>query len=466
MMRTSLFANGDATASRSARREERLAAARKNFLTRYGPGEVHVLRIPARINILGEHVDYVSYLPTASLPFGSREHEMLMLYRPSGDRSIRGASAHVGFAPFSFDLEPSPVAEDWIHFVFDRPAPAPHWSNYCRGAALFAQWKYGKGIGQGIEFLLDSTIPPAGGSSSSSAIVVLAGAAIRLANGISLDPAALARESAQAEWFLGTRGGALDHTAICLSREGQILLMDHARQTTEWIPFPADSYRWVTFFSHVADKGRAVMLEYNERAAVSRLVIPALLARLPSQSSMEERIESLPERLSLADFAQLSPQTMAECRSVFPALLEDRWTRPLAIRDRARHHLGESQRVAQAVARLRSLGESGTPDLVDSVISVLGGLLEATHESLRTLYQVSNSEVEALVEVIGGGTESLGCRLMGGGFGGNVLVLCRAADVDALVERVEQGYYAPRQRSAEREGAVMISTPGDGISRL
>jgi galactokinase len=100
------------------------------------------------------------------------------------------------------------------------------------------------------------------------------------------------------------------------------------------------------------------------------------------------------------------------------------------------------------------------------VISVLGGLLEATHESLRTLYQVSNSEVEALVEVIGGGTESLGCRLMGGGFGGNVLVLCRAADVDALVERVEQGYYAPRQRSAEREGAVMISTPGDGISRL
>ena len=466
MMLSPSSANVRAAGSQSARREERLAAARANFLTRYGPGEVHVLRIPARINILGEHVDYVSYLPTASLPFGSQEHEMLMLYRPSGDRSIRGASGHAGFEPFTFDLEPSLVAEDWVQFVFDRPAPAPHWSNYSRGAALFALWKYGKEVGQGIEFLLDSTIPPAGGSSSSSAIVVLAGAALRLANGITFDPAALARESAQAEWFLGTRGGALDHTAICLSREGQILLMDHARQTTELLPFPADGYRWVTFFSHVADKGRAVMLEYNERAAVSRLMIPALLAQLPGESPIEERIESLPESLSLADFARLSQRTMAECRSVFPALVEDRWTRPLAVRDRARHHLGESQRVAQAVARLRSLGASGTPDQVDSVVSMLGGLLTATHESLRTLYQVSNPEVEALIEAIGGGAESLGARLMGGGFGGNVLVLCRAANVDSLVERVEQGYYAPRHRVARREGAVMISTPGEGISRL
>ncbi len=466
MMISPSTANGHAPGSQSARREQRLATARAAFLARYGPGEVRVLRVPARINILGEHVDYVSYLPTASLPFGSREHEMLMLYRPSGERSIRGASGHAGFEPFRFDLEPTPPDEDWVEFVFDRPAPTPHWSNYIRGAALFAQWKYGSAIGQGIDFLLDSTIPPAGGSSSSSAIVVLAGAALRLVNGISFNPATLARESAQAEWFLGTRGGALDHTAICLSREGQVLLMDHARLTTELLPFPIDNYRWVTFFSHVAEKGRAVMLEYNERAAVSRLVIPALLAQQPAEAPVEERIDSLPETLSLADFARLSPEAMVECQSAFPSLVEDRSTRPLKVRDRARHHLGEARRVAEAVARLRSLGESGTPDQVDSMISVLGGLLGATHASLRTLYQVSNAEVEALVEAIGTGPESLGCRLMGGGFGGNVLALCRAADVDALVERVERGYYAPRERHAQREGAVMVSTPGDGISPL
>ena len=37
------------------------------FFEQYGDGDVSLLRAPARINILGEHIDYVSYLPTASL---------------------------------------------------------------------------------------------------------------------------------------------------------------------------------------------------------------------------------------------------------------------------------------------------------------------------------------------------------------------------------------------------------------
>jgi galactokinase len=443
-----------------------LAAARASFLALYGPGEVEVMRTPARINILGEHVDYVSYLPTASLPFGSQEHEMLMLFRPSGNRSIRGASRHSGFAPFRFELEPFPPTEDWVDFVFHRPAPAPHWSNYSRGATLFAQWRYGGEIGQGIDFLLDSTIPPAGGSSSSSTIVVLAGAALRSVNGVAFDSATLARESAQAEWFLGTRGGALDHTAICLARGGQVLLMDHGQSSVELIPLPVNHYRWVTFFSHVAEKGRAVMLEYNERAAVSRLLIPALLREQPPGLTIEERIDALPECHSLEALSQLFPQMMIDCQSAFPALIQDRWTHPLKIRDRARHHLGEAQRVRQAVAILRSLRSSPSRHEADAAMSHLGALLEATHESLRHLYQVSNPEVEALVETIGQGPESLGCRLMGGGFGGNVLVLCQEADVDALVERVERGYYAPRGRTARQEGAIMVSTPGEGLSLL
>ena len=52
----------------------RLSSLCASFLEHYGDGPVRLLRAPARINILGEHVDYVSYLPTCSLPFGSREH--------------------------------------------------------------------------------------------------------------------------------------------------------------------------------------------------------------------------------------------------------------------------------------------------------------------------------------------------------------------------------------------------------
>jgi galactokinase len=53
---------------------------------------------------------------------------------------------------------------------------------------------------------------------------------------------------------------------------------------------------------------------------------------------------------------------------------------------------------------------------------------------------------------------------MGGGFGGNVLVLCRHENVQSLIEQVQRLFYHPRRRDAMAEGSIMISTPGDGLS--
>src|SRR5437764_11809708 len=87
----------------------RLTSMCTQFAELYGDGPVKVLRAPARINILGEHVDYVSYLRTASLPFGSREHDMLMLYRGSETDQVRGASTLKEYSPFSFSLDEGPT---------------------------------------------------------------------------------------------------------------------------------------------------------------------------------------------------------------------------------------------------------------------------------------------------------------------------------------------------------------------
>lgn len=441
-------------------RNVRLEDARERFRAHYGPGEILVLRAPARINIIGEHVDYVSYLPTASLPFGSHEHEMLMLFRPLDDGRVRGISSLGAYEPFEFELERELGGGEWASWVFDRPAPRPHWSNYIRGAVTYAQWSLGGVIRRGFEFLIDSTIPPGGGSSSSSAIVVLAGAAIREVNGIGYGPAELARASSQAEWYLGTRGGALDHTAICLGRRHHALVMDHSVQVSEALQIPGDPWRWVTFFSQAADKGRAVMLEYNERAAVSRLLIPALL---PGVGTIDERIEGLPESCTLADFADRFPAVFTDCSAAFPELVATRLDRPLRIRDRARHHLGEVRRVAEAVRLLRGLPNGDS----EEVMRRLGALIDESHQSLRELYEVSVAEVDQLVSTISSLPRLVaGRRLMGGGFGGNVLVLCRAEHLSELIDHVNQGYYAPRGRNAMAEGAVMVSTPGEGLTRL
>ena len=61
--------------SKLARRAARLTTLCNLFFEHYGDGPVALLRAPARMGVLGEHIDYVSYLPTASLTFGSRERD-------------------------------------------------------------------------------------------------------------------------------------------------------------------------------------------------------------------------------------------------------------------------------------------------------------------------------------------------------------------------------------------------------
>lgn len=433
------------------------------FSELYDAAPMTVLRAPARINVLGEHVDYVSYLPTASLVFGSGEHEMLMAFRASDDERVRGASMNSEFAPFTFTLAEAPEPDaDWNAWLYDRPVPAPHWGNYVKGAVFLARHLYGHRVRRGFDFVIDSTIPPKGGASSSSALTVLAGAAIRIAGEIEFEPHRLARESARAEWYVGTRGGAMDHTAICLSVRHHAVYLSYREDTAELVPLPGDDFRWVTFFSHEADKGREVMLEYNERAAVARLLIPAFTGQLSAADDLQTVIDDLPVSVSLDEIERTNPQVFSACAAAFPALVQERRTRPLKLRDRARHHLGERRRVETAVRLLRQASGDNSRE----VMRELGRLLNEAHAGLRDLYEVSTPQVDHLIEIITADPEVYGARLMGGGFGGNVLALTTAAKVEALVSRVQRDYYGPQQRDAWREGAVMISTPGDGLSEV
>ena len=472
----------------SADKPRNIESLLRRFSQLYGEGGVSVLRAPARINILGEHVDYVSYLPTASLAFGSHEHAMTMAVRPNESGKVRGASMHERFGPFEFSLDetksPRLDEQSWKEFVFNRPAPAPHWSNYVKGAISFAEWKFGERVKNGFDFLIDSTIPANSGASSSSALVVLAGAAIRLANRIEFQLAELAEDSSQAEWFLGTRGGSLDHSAICLASRRHAVHLSYSGNRAETVPLPSERFRWVTFFTQAADKGREVMLEYNERAAVSRLMIPALirdlerhdpqgfldwryavtllgLGTLKTADALNRLLDQLPEIMSLHDFSSIHPRTFRDCESAFPNLVSERFKLPLKIRSRALHHLGEVWRVNDAVAILR--GARGSEE---DAMRRLGKLLDQTHADLRDLYEVSTPQVEGLIEIVRRDPQVYGARLMGGGFGGNVLALTTADNVSRLVDRVQQEFYSPQNRDGLGEGSVMISTPGNGLSEI
>ena len=452
------------------RRAVRLTKLCDLFFTQYGDGPVSLLRAPARMGVLGEHIDYVSYLPTASLTFASRERDGWMLYRKSSEPVVRCASSSAKFQPSSFSMLSVPefsgdVEAEWLDFLFRHGTPEPHWQNYINAAVTFARGKFAQRIQNGFDFALDSNIPPGGGASSSSALVVLAGAAIRNVNGIAWTPEELARDSALAEWFIGTRGGSMDHITICLGAPANAVLIDYATNNTRLAALPDKPFEWVTFFTKPADKGREIMIEYNERAAVSRLIIPALV-KSAAASDVIEAVGLLPERISVDEIRRDYPETFHELERTFPALVNDspRW--PLKIRSRGLHHLGEAKRVALATSTLDSLQNDKDSNDTLSAMQMLGELLEESHTSLRDLYNVSVPEVEELIDIVQADPHVLGARVMGGGFGGNVLALTTRDHSQNLIARVQEQYYSARGRNGVDEGSVIVSTPGPGLSEI
>jgi galactokinase len=71
-----------------------------------------------------------------------------------------------------------------------------------------------------------------------------------------------------------------------------------------------------------------------------------------------------------------------------------------------------------------------------------GELMNASHASLRDLYEVSSAELDAMVEELRGQPGCYGARLTGAGFGGCAVALMDAGAVDAAIPVVAEAYRA------------------------
>jgi galactokinase len=134
----------------------------------------------------------------------------------------------------------------------------------------------------------------------------------------------------------------------------------------------------------------------------------------------EHRLVTLPSGQPHNNAASGYNRRRAECveaahrmgvESLRDALIQDLHMLPDVLARRARHVIGENGRVLAAISALES-GE----------LALLGRLLDRSHASLRDDYEVSTPAVEAAVAKLKD-AGALGARLLGGGFGGNVLGL-------------------------------------------
>jgi galactokinase len=229
---------------------------------------------------------------------------------------------------------------------------------------------------RGATLEIGGTIARGAGLSSSAALeVALCLALLALADADVVPPWPLARicSRVENEW-VGAQTGLLDQLASLCGRERAAMRIDFRSGVIEPVALELGDWRLVTLDSGVvhthAESG------YNERR------------RECAQAC---------EALGISSLRDLEPAML----SALPAPLDAR----------ARHVLEENARVDAAVDAL-SRGD----------LPALGTLLDASHASLRDLYEVSTPELEAAVVALRDGGAA-GARLMGGGFGGSVLGL-------------------------------------------
>jgi galactokinase len=259
-------------------------------------------------------------------------------------------------------------------FELRRAAAAGGWRAFVRGAAAELQ-RAGIAL-RGARLEISGNVPRGGGLSSSAALeVALCLALIELAGARRPDRTELAKlcSRVENEW-VGAQTGLLDQLASLYGERDRALRIDFRSLDVDPGELELDGYRLVTLDS--GQRHEHAGSGYNERRAECARACELLGVR------------------SLRD-----------------ATLEMAATLPPPLAQRARHVITENDRVEDAVEALRH-GD----------LERVGALIDASHASLRDCYEVSTPAVEETVRRLRDGG-AIGARIVGGGFGGNVLAL-------------------------------------------
>lgn len=384
--------------------EELVKRVFASFARQYGGGKPRCFRAPGRVNLIGEHTDYNDgfVLPAAI------NRQAILAVRRRSDQLVRLYSDQFRQST-AFDLQA--IVSD----------PCASWSNYIRGVALVLQ---SRGFHlRGLDAVVAGDVPMGAGLSSSAALEVAAAAAWRSVAELELDDVDLALICQQAEReFVGVQCGIMDQFISTLGRSGHALLVDCRSLGYEHIPIPEG----ISVVVCDTRKRRGLVdSRYNERRSECERGVALLSKRLPLVRALRD--VTLPQ--------------LEACADDLPEL----------ILKRCRHVVMENERVGRMVDSLRR------GDLAE-----VGRQMALSHLSLRDDYEVSCTELDAMVEAAQGTLGTIGARMTGAGFGGCAVALVKTALLGEWVPAVLARYRA----ATGIEGKAYICQSADGASEV
>ena len=344
--------------------------------------DMRIFRAPGRVNLIGEHTDYNDgFVMPAAIGFYT-----WIAAAKREDRILEAYSDHFE-EKITFSLD-----------ALDGP-PRKHWSDFIRGvAATFEGAGYKLA---GANLVIHTDVPLGGGLSSSASLEVATALALTVPAGIAVPRLELAKLCQAAEnQYVGARCGIMDQFIASFGVSGSALMLDCRSLKYQLIPVPRD-LRLVVCNSMVRHEHASG--EYNRRRADCEAGVKLLAQHLPGIRALRD--------VGIADLDKYKDAL------------------PETIYRRCRHVVSENQRVLDAAKAL----ESGDPD-------GFGGLMYASHASLRDDYEVSCKELDLLVELASSSPGIYGARMTGGGFGGCTVNLVRAEHAAAFEAQMARTY--------------------------
>lgn len=383
---------------------------KENFLEVYGKNEkeIRMFASPARINIIGEHIDYNGgkVFPTAI------DKYLYCAIRKRDDKKIIYNDL---FFPGTFEFSTE------TDFQFDKKND---YANFLNGI-LSCMKKKGFSFPCGFEVLIASNVPSAGGISSSSALECgFAWAVSETFNfNISRKDIALMGQQSEHE-FMNVNCGIMDQYIIATAKKDTAEVLDCAKVSHEYVPLNLGEYRFVVM--NTKKQRKLADSKYNER-----------------RSQCEEGLSILQKSgLEIPNLCSISVEKFNEIGK----LIKDD-----VIYRRVRHCVTEMDRVLKAVNALKS-----------NNLQELGNLLYASHNSLKDDYEVTGIELDTLVNEASKQKGCIGARMTGAGFGGCAIALVHKDYLEEFIKNVGEEY----KKIIGYDGGFFACSSGDGVFEI
>lgn len=373
----------------------------KQFKELYGADSqpIQFFAAPARINIIGEHIDYNGgmVLPTAI------DRYIYLAIRRRKDTAINYDDIRFP-GRFTFDITEQ--------FSYKKESD---YCNYLNGVITIMKDR-GVAFPTGFDALFFSCIPDGGGVSSSSALECCFIAAMsQLYNGnISpVDNALIGQETEHR--FMNVQCGIMDQFIIATGRKDSAVLLNCATLDYQYIPLQLGDYRFIVMNSN--KKRQLADSKYNQRVAECKEGLEIL-----------NQARSVQGKAALANPCSMTAEDLALLQEALKTAAPKTAAAEVIYR-RMRHCITENQRVYQAAEALKA-----------GRLEELGRLMNASHQSLKEDYETTGIELDTLNQEANKIQGCLGARVTGAGFGGCAIALVHKEAIPTFIKTVGAAY--------------------------